>query len=560
MHRKHLLPFVFVIVASLVLNACQTQTPAPTEEPAAPSEPTQAPAATEAPTEAAAAPTEAAPAEEETVFTFAHSGPILTMDAPVTWELSTHWLANLLYDCLIWRAADGSGYVGQAAETWERTDDTTWVFHLRPNLTFHNGEVLDAEAVAWNLNRVMTREDFQVYPQWQFISEVNVLDPQTIEVKTDGPVAFTEFYISFNGCELLPPKYMEEVGEEEFALHPVGSGPYMLETFTTNERYEFVAWDGYWAGRPEVDRVVYQVIPEPSSQVAALLAGQIDMVANVPQPDLASVESAPGIEVMSATSGKLSHYRARAQVETGDMAATYPGYNPTTLDVRIRQAISHALDRKTLAEIQGSAVPRLIRVSRVWPAGQVGQWATEQTAIDYYDPDLARQLIAEAGYDPDAGNKPKIYLDAPANDVGNEKDVAEAMEIMLEEVGFDVELNILDLAAYMEQVYVPGNNRELTQINLGGSAEFTPFYYTCEWVEPAYTVCNQDWEKVSQQILVEVDEQKRLALWEQWWDFYVEDANTITLFEIDSSIAINEKFQWTPRADGWFTFRDLTLR
>ncbi|PJF26845.1 MAG: hypothetical protein CUN53_06315, partial [Phototrophicales bacterium] len=65
-------------------------------------------------------------------FVFAHPGPIRTMDAPVTWFGSTHWLTNLLYDCLIWRAADGNGYVGQAAESWGNIDDLTWRFNLRP--------------------------------------------------------------------------------------------------------------------------------------------------------------------------------------------------------------------------------------------------------------------------------------------------------------------------------------------------------------------------------------------------------------------------------------------
>src|SRR5688572_25940308 len=67
-------------------------------------------------------------------FVFAHPGPVRTMDAPVTWFGSTHWLTNLFYDCLIWRAADGNGYVGQAAEKWENVDDLMWRFHLRKGI------------------------------------------------------------------------------------------------------------------------------------------------------------------------------------------------------------------------------------------------------------------------------------------------------------------------------------------------------------------------------------------------------------------------------------------
>lgn len=142
--------------------------------------------------------------DEISEFVFAHPGPIRTMDAPVTWFGSTHWLTNLMYDCLIWRAADGNGYVGQAAERWENIDDLTWRFYLRPDQTFHNGEVLDAEAVKWNIDRVRTREDFLVYPQWQFVTEVNVIDDLTLDIKTAVPYPYFEYDVSFNGCQILP--------------------------------------------------------------------------------------------------------------------------------------------------------------------------------------------------------------------------------------------------------------------------------------------------------------------------------------------------------------------
>ena len=89
--------------------------------------------------------------DEVTEFVFAHSGPIRTMDAPVTWFGSTHWLTNGLYDCLIWRAADGNGYVGQAAESWENVDDVTWRFKLFGRVTLQNGAGFGAGTVKWNL-------------------------------------------------------------------------------------------------------------------------------------------------------------------------------------------------------------------------------------------------------------------------------------------------------------------------------------------------------------------------------------------------------------------------
>lgn len=566
--------FIFGLAALLLLAlaACGQQTveepeeaDTPTaeveeEEPTA-AEPTEAPAEEpEEPTEEPAEEPETEDDDEVTEFVFAHPGPIRTMDAPVTWFGSTHWLTNLLYDCLIWRAADGDGYVGQSAESWENVDDVTWRFHLRPGITFHNGEPLDAEAVKWNIDRVREREDFMVQPQWEFIDEVTVIDETTVEVTTAEPYPYFEYDVSFNGCELLPPDYMEEVGEEEFARNPVGSGPYRLVEFTESDRYVFEAWDGYWGGRPEVDRVIYQVIPEQSSQVAALLSGQVDMIPTVPGPDRDQVGAAEGISLLTETSNRMHHLYLRVETETGAMAETYPDYEPATLDQNVRQAINHALDRTLLAEVQGAANPRLARVCSYYPEGFADEFAGEEVADEWYDPELSRELLREAGYDVDAGEGPSVVFDAPTFQFGNEKEVAEVAAAMLEEAGFTVELNILDGSAYGEQISQGGNNRDIMMATLGCSPSLVPLFYQCDWVQANYNVCVEEWDALGEEILSTVDDEERLALWEEWWDFYLDYSHTVTLYEIDNVMALNTaEFDWMPRRDGWFTFRDLHL-
>lgn len=496
-------------------------------------------------------------------FTFAHPGPIRTMDAPVTWFGSTHWLTNTMYDCLIWRAADGDGYVGQSAESWSAVDDLTWRFVLREGLTFHNGEPLDAEAVKWNIDRTRTRTDFLVQPQWAFVNEVIVVDERTLDITTHEPMAYFEFDVSYNGCQILPPRYMEEVGEEEFARNPVGSGPYRLVEFTPSDRYVFEAWDDYWAGRPEVDRIVYQVIPEQSSQIAALLAGQIDFVRAIPPVEQARLANASGIELLRGPASVQHILYVRYQTETGVLAQNYPGFEPITADVRIRQAISHAIDRELLAEVQGSARPSLLRTDEFNPEHR-GQYAGEAAAIAHYDPERARALIIEAGYDPAGGNRPVLHLDAPDFQQGNEKEVAEVMAAMLEDAGFDVELNILALSAFQEQIFNPGNFRGIALTSVGGNPSLVPQFYTCDWRNPNALPCVLDetraWDELSRTIRATVDADTRLALWTEFWDHYVEKAGEITLHHLDSTMAINSRFEWTPRADGWMTFRDLRLR
>ena len=494
----------------------------------------------------------------ETEFTFAHSGPIRTMDAPVTWFGSTHWLTNTLYDCLIWRAHEGGGYVPQAAESWESIDDVTWRFHLREGGIFQNGEPLDAEAVKWNLDRVMTREDFLVHPQWAFIDHVTIVDEWTVDVITGKPHAYTLNDISYNGCQLLPPDYLTEVGEEEFARNPVGSGPYKLVELKESDRYVFEAWDDYWAGRPAIDRIIYQVIPEQASQIAALLAGQVDFVPSVPLPEVARLQGESDILLQQCAPSRMIHLYLRGETESGAMDETYPGYEPATLDIRIRQAISHALDRTLLAEVQGSARPALVRIASTHRESFAKKYHGELNADVWFDQDKARALIKEAGYT--NANKPKLFFDAMAFQLGNEKEVAEVVKAMLEDVGFEVELNILGLSALREQVGSPGNNRDAYMVALGGSPFLTPLFYTCEWQQANYNVCVEEWDSVGKQILTTIDADERLALWERWQEIFIEQAVTVPLYEVVGVTAMNNEFDWTPRADGWFTFRDLKLR
>ncbi len=491
---------------------------------------------------------------EETEFIFAHPGPIRTLDAPVTWFISTHWLANLLYDCLIWRTVDGSGYVGQAAESWENVDDTTWRFNLRPGNTFHNGEPLDAAAVKWNIDRVRTREDFMVQPQWVDVAEVIVVDETTVDIVTVGPTPYFEFIVSFNGCELLPPGYVEEVGDEAFSRAPIGSGPYVLSEFTESDRYVFEAWDDYWGGRPEIDRVIYQVIPEQSAQVAALLAGQVDMVSNVPAVELPGLEAAGDIVLTKETAAVMQHIYLRVDTTAGNMAETYPDFEPATLDLNVRQAISHAIDRDLLAEVHGAAVPRLGRICPHFPEGGADSFNNPETVTAHYDPDLARSLLADAGY---ADGGPTVYFDTPTvSRGGNEKEVAEVVSAMLEEVGFDVELNVLDPAAFGEQINSPGNNRDMMMVTLGCSVPLVPLFYRCVWPAAHHDVCVEEWDEVSNAILSEMNSETRLELWGQWWDYWFGVLQNVTLYEVQANIAYSSEFDFTPRKDGWYTFRE----
>ncbi len=496
--------------------------------------------------------------DDVTEFVFAHGGPIRPMDAHSHWYGSTHWMLNGYYDCLIWRAADGSGYVPQAAQSWENIDDTTWRFHLREGATFHNGEPVDAAAIKWNIDRVRQPiGDIPLYKQWTFVNEVVVVDDLTVDILTNGPRAYFEYEVSYNGCELLPPAYFDEVGQEEFNRNPVGSGPWKMVEFSENDRYVYEAWADYHSGPPAVDRLVYQVIPEPSAQVAALLAGQVDMITGVPVPDRPSLEATDGITLVSESANLMHHLYARVDTESGAFPETFPDYEPATLDINVRKAITHALDRHLLAEVHGAASARLARVCSYYPEGLADQYADADVISEWYNPDMAREYLAKAGYA--EGEGPTIYFDTDAvSRGGSGKEVSEVAAAMLEEVGFTVDLTVRDASSFSVEVSRAGNNRDLMHIALGCGPALLANFYQCDWSSVNYSICIEEWDEIADAIQVTIDNDARLALWDQWWAHYIDYAQTITLYEVTNVMALNTAdFDFTPRADGWMTFRDV---
>jgi ABC-type transport system substrate-binding protein len=201
-----------------------------------------------------------------------------------------------------------------------------------------------------------------------------------------------------------------------------------------------------------------------------------------------------------------------------------------------------------------------VRINGAFPEAFAEKYVGEEAADAWYDPELAKQLIIEAGYDPDNGNKPLVHFDSPALLHGNEKEVAEAIGLMLNDVGFESEVNVMDYAALREQIEAPGNNRELYFRFNGGFVGLTPMFYNCEWLEPIYRICNEEWGALGAEIFATMDATERLALWEEWWEYYLDEAVTVTVYQINRNYGVSTDFNFVPRADGFLTFREnLTI-
>ena len=330
-----------------------------------------------------------------------------------------------LYDGLVWLDSEGTLRPGLAESREVNEEATQYTFHLRRGVTFHNGEAFTAAAIvaAWEYGLSPGNE----YPQYYSSAEsVEVLGDYTVRVTTSEQDAL---FISdvVESWFALPPRYLEEVGLEGFEAAPVGTGPFMLEEWVPSDRIIMRAFPDYWnPDEPKVERVIMRVIPDATTRVAAIQTGEVDIV-NRPGVDEASLlELDPDVKLITYPNDRV-FYIAFKNLNSGI---------GTPIENRlVRQAFNHAIDRPGILQALFNGHGQL--VSGFTIPGNLGH---DPELEPYpYDPQRARELLAEAGY----GDGFAIQLSCPADAYTSINEVCLSIQRDLGAVGVDIELDFL---------------------------------------------------------------------------------------------------------------------
>ena len=167
-------------------------------------------------------------------------------------------------------------------EKWEKLNDLTWKFTLVKGATFHNGEPIDAAAVKFSFERLMG--DALKSPhrgKLNLFKGVEVIDERTFTMSTSEPYA-PGLYMLAQYFFIVPPKYVQQVGDAEYNLKPVGCGPYRLERWVKGQEVVMTAYEKYYGPKPAYKRLIFRGVPEEASRIAALLTGEADVVSGIP--------------------------------------------------------------------------------------------------------------------------------------------------------------------------------------------------------------------------------------------------------------------------------------
>jgi peptide/nickel transport system substrate-binding protein len=291
------------------------------------------------------------------------------------------------------------------AESWAQDpeDPRTWIFRLRQGVTFHDGTPFNADAVIWNLDRYFRNDSPQFEPQASGISRARVtimggyrkIDDMTVAISSTRPASYFPYMIVY--LLMTSPRSWEDAGRDwarAATLPPAGTGPFRLARVTPRQSAELVRNPGYWdrARIPKLDRIVLLPMPEPTTRMAALRAGQVDWI-EVPPPD--------GIPALR---------QAGFNVVTGSYPHAWPwffqlGGQTPFADVRVRQGLNWCVDREGLVKLlNGTAEP-----SVGWFNAKNPLFGSPQNRYRL-DPARGRALLAEAGYGPQNPLRFKVMI------------------------------------------------------------------------------------------------------------------------------------------------------
>ena len=433
--------------------------------------------------------------------------------------------------------------VGDLATDWTLPDDTTYEFTLREGVTFHNGDTLDASAVKWSMERLMGLDDSPHVGKVAPVESIETPEPTLLRITLSEPNApFITFLTRGPGrAGTIVNKTAVEDDPEAYKRYPVGSGPFELTSRKSGESLTLEAFDDYYEtdadgnSLPYLDEITVNLVPEPSTMWSAISTGGIQYTDEIPPQN--AKQGAGGVEVTGANAGEWSclsmlcndpaseEWTERQSYASGNDEPTdyWEAKELPTTDVRVRRAVSKAIDREGLVNKAyfGYADPAhsLINPAIAWAHDEQPENA------QMYDPDGAKQLLDEAGYTGDPRFSGRI-LGTPTDER-----VMTVLQQQLGQVGIEVELDIQQESSFWDNIY---RYNHMFQI-YGGGGDIDPWMSWWKqlrtpmaegssgaWQKNLYS--NEEFDQLLRQSFITPDKQARRELVKQAEQVFLEDA------------------------------------
>ncbi|MER8157878.1 ABC transporter substrate-binding protein [Streptomyces sp. NPDC094472] len=357
------------------------------------------------------------------------SAAITTLDPMNTTSVGTDLsVLSSAYSSLVTRRPDLS--IGpDAATSWRRVEPTRWRFHLHPEAAFADGTPLDADAVVWNVRRLLNADNaLRMTPNFPDLTRVEKVDRRTVDLITSRPDADLLGALSF--LYLLEPRW---AARHKPATEAMGSGPYTITSYSPGGNVELRARDDYWGPAPAIRRVTFRITPSEAARVSGLLSGELDAVAGLDPQDLNRLRADRALRIQRLDTTRMAFIKLNT-------------LNGPMRDVRVRRAVNYAIDKRA---ITSSLLKNTVDPSpgQLMTASYSGY--TKGLTGYPHDPDRARALLREAGYG--KGRPLRLELTVPSGQYVAGELVVQAVAQQLREIGVSVKISSVPFAVYMQK-------------------------------------------------------------------------------------------------------------
>lgn len=551
--------FTALIVGAAALAGCQHAGPAPAAAPKPDAKPADSKPAGAVPAAAAPAATTGpaatagggSAADAKPGRTVPRRDNLVVAIAGEPNSLDTHnELGNVgvrmhyvFHDTLIRRDfRDGNKLVPSLATSWKRLDDLTLELKLRDGVLFHDGSQLTADDVTFTFNRIMdpqTRSEATGY--FAVLAKVEASDAGTVRFTTKAPDPLLEQRLASYGSWILPKAAVEKLTWEKFVQAPVGAGPFRVVEWKREAQLVAEVHDRYWDAAPAVKRLTFRLIPETATRVSALLAGEVDIITNLPPDQVDTVEQNDGTTVRAVP-------LANAHVLRYNTVSF-----PPIADARVRRGMNLAIDREGLVRSlwRGRAtVPNGFQF-----AGEFGS-NPDRPKLEY-NPEQAKGLIQAGGYNGDA----LVFRTSP-NYYSNGRQAAEAIVEMWKKVGLNAQIEVAEQAA-------------LGKLDEAGAQHITNWSATSALGDPdGYLWRNwgpdnsfqkrgywkpEEFNRLGLEARSILDQKRRYEIYQRMMDIFEEDAPGTVLYIPLESYGLRKGVDWTPYPIYYFDPRAYNL-
>lgn len=361
-------------------------------------------------------------------------------------------------------AAPGEAYkVGPGlAKSFKDAGGNLIEVKLREGATFHDGTPIDAEAIKWNLEYARDTEQSTRKETVKSLTDVKVIDSQTLHLQFDNPQPlFDVLFSKVNPATIYfaSPTAYQSMGPDAFAAKPVGSGPFKVIEYKPDDRITLEKFDGYWAegadgkSLPYADNLTIRFIPDQSVGALELRAGTVHVADLLPQ-DVTTLADNADVDLYTVPLTDKAY-------PSMYIASSDGSKSPFAEDVRLRQAVQHAINREAVAKVVGFG-NAVAHYHWGWYPGVPGY---DETLPKYeYDPEKSKKLLAEAGY-PDG-----LELEVKVINRPTDVQPLEIMQAMLAEVGIDLKVVLLDRTPWIES----GRAGNFVALSHGNTANLEP--------------------------------------------------------------------------------------